>query len=134
MTAEAPIDPDPTLLDGETDEEPFGVRIVAVDGGVAGGRVDKVLADLLPEMSRARVQALIAQGHVSRDGAPISDASAKAAPGDYRLAIPPPIDAVPQPETIPLNVLFEDEYLIVVDKPAGDRHPAGRRRSDIVRH
>jgi 23S rRNA pseudouridine1911/1915/1917 synthase len=131
MPPEAPIDPD--APDGEIDEEPFGVRIVAVDEGVAGGRVDKVLADLLPEMSRSRVQALIAQGHVSHDGAPVSDASAKAGLGDYRLEIPPPVDAIPQPEAIPLSVLFEDEYLIVVDKPAGMAvHPAPGSRSGTL--
>ncbi|MGZ3315405.1 MAG: RluA family pseudouridine synthase [Caulobacteraceae bacterium] len=133
MTAEAPIDPDPPLLDGETDEEPFGVRVVAVDAGVAGGRIDKVLADLLPEMSRARIQALIAQDHVSHGGRPVTDASAKAAPGDYRIEVPPPVDAIPKPEAIPLSVLFEDQHLIVVDKPAGMAvHPAPGSQSGTL--
>jgi 23S rRNA pseudouridine1911/1915/1917 synthase len=108
----------------EDEEEAFGVRIVAV-GPDDVGRIDKVLADLLPEMSRARVQALIAQGRVSRDGAPVADASGKAQAGDYRFEIPPPEAAEPAPEAIPLKVLFEDEHLIVVDKPAGMAvHPA----------
>jgi len=112
-------------LDEGGDEAAFAVRVVEVDAGVAGGRIDKVLTDLLPDLSRARVQALIAQGCVSRDGAPLADASAKALAGAYRVAIPPPIDAIPQPEAIPLTVLFEDQYLIVVDKPAGMAvHPA----------
>jgi 23S rRNA pseudouridine1911/1915/1917 synthase len=107
------------------EEEPFDVRIVAVGPDAAVGRVDKVLADLLPEMSRARVQALIAQGRVSRDGAPVADASAKSQPGDYRFEIPPPEAAEPAREAIPLAVLFEDADLIVVDKPAGMAvHPA----------
>ncbi|HEY8004481.1 MAG TPA: RluA family pseudouridine synthase [Phenylobacterium sp.] len=117
MASEA--DPD---LDGD---DPFGVRIAAVTAGEAGGRIDKVLADLLPEMSRARIQALIAQGRVSRDGAPVVDASSKATPGDYRVEIPPPVAAEPQAEAIPLAVIFEDADLIVVDKPAGMAvHPA----------
>jgi len=108
----------------EDEEEAFGVRIVAV-GPDDVGRIDKVLADLLPEMSRARVQTLIAQGRVSRDGAPVADASGKAQAGDYRFEIPPPQAAEPAPEAIPLKVLFEDEHLIVVDKPAGMAvHPA----------
>jgi 23S rRNA pseudouridine1911/1915/1917 synthase len=91
----------------------------------AGARIDKVLADLLPQMSRARVQALIAQGRVSRDGAAVADASGKAQAGEYRLEIPPPEAAEPLPEAIPLTVLFEDAHLIVVDKPAGMAvHPA----------
>jgi len=110
---------------GAEDDEAFGVRIVAVAPEQASGRIDKVLADLLPEMSRARIQALIAEGRVSRDGAPVADASAKAQPGDYRLEIPPPVAAEPQAEAIPLTVLFEDAHLIVVDKPAGmAAHPA----------
>ena len=91
----------------------------------AGGRVDKVLAERLPELSRARLQALIGEGRVSRDGAPITDASAKALPGLYRIAVPPPAPAEPLPEAIPLVVLYEDAHLIVVDKPAGmAAHPA----------
>jgi len=118
MTADGPE------TEGDEDEA-FGIRIIAVGPDEAGGRVDKVLADLLPEMSRARVQALIAQGHVSRDGTPVADAAGKALAGDYRLAIPPPVAAEPQAEAIPLQVLFEDAHLIVVDKPAGMAvHPA----------
>ena len=110
---------------GVEDDEAFGVRIVAVAPEQASGRIDKVLAGLLPEMSRARIQALIAEGRVSRDGAPVADASAKAQAGDYRLEIPPPVAAEPQAEAIPLTVLFEDAHLIVVDKPAGMAvHPA----------
>ena len=58
-------------------------------------------------------------------GAPMTDASAKAQAGEYRLRIPPPAPAEPLPEAIPLSVLFEDQYLIVVDKPPGmAAHPA----------
>jgi 23S rRNA pseudouridine1911/1915/1917 synthase len=129
MATDAPLD-DPDLPEPEAEpqadeEEAFGLRIVAVGQDEAGGRVDKVLADLLPEMSRARVQALIAQGHISRDGHPVTDASGKAQPGDYRLEIPPPVAAEPAAEAIPLQVLYEDQHLIVVDKPAGMAvHPA----------
>jgi len=97
--------------------EDLGVRTVEVTQ--AGGRLDKVLADLAPELSRGRVQALMAAGLVSCEGRVLTDASAKAAAGLYRLLIPPPVAADPQPEAIPLTVLFEDAHLIVVDKPAG---------------
>jgi 23S rRNA pseudouridine1911/1915/1917 synthase len=112
--------------DGAADEaESFGVRLLAVAAEQAVGRTDRMLADLLPDMSRARVQALIAQGRVSRDGLAVADASAKAQAGDYRIEIPPPEPAEPQAEAIPLAVLFEDTYLIVIDKPAGMAvHPA----------
>src|SRR6185369_469071 len=112
-------------LDPDTDDEPFGVRVVEITAEEARGRVDKVLAVRLPEMSRARIQALMAEGRISRDGAPLGDASAKAQPGAYRLEIPAPLPAEPVPEAIPLKVLFEDTFLIVVDKPAGMAvHPA----------
>nr|MEA2797760.1 rRNA synthase [Phenylobacterium sp.] len=123
MASEPLADPDARHPEAD-EEDAFSVRIVAV-GPDDAGRVDKVLADLLPEMSRARVQALIAQGRVSRDGQAVADASAKAHAGDYRLEIPPPVAAEPVPEAIPLTVLYEDPYLIVVDKPAGMAvHPA----------
>ena len=84
-----------------------------------------MLAARLEGVSRARLQALIAEGALSFAGAAVSDASAKAQAGEYRLRIPPAAPADPQPEAIPLSVLFEDAYLIVVDKPAGmAAHPA----------
>ncbi|RAK67750.1 RluA family pseudouridine synthase [Phenylobacterium kunshanense] len=99
--------------------------VVEIAGDEAGGRVDKTLAERLPDLSRARIQALIAEGRVSRDGVPVSDGSAKAAPGAYRIDVPPAAAAEPQPEDIPLTVLFEDAHLIVLDKPPGmAMHPA----------
>ncbi|MDB5423836.1 MAG: rluD [Phenylobacterium sp.] len=118
-------DPDIEDVEAETEAEPFGIRILEILPDEARGRVDKLLATRLPEMSRARIQALMAQGRISRDGTVLDDASARALPGDYRLEIPAPTPAEPVPEAIPLSVLFEDEYLIVVDKPAGMAvHPA----------
>jgi 23S rRNA pseudouridine1911/1915/1917 synthase len=111
--------------EADDEDEPFGLRIVEIAADDAGGRLDKALAGRLPEFSRARLQALIAEGRVSRDGTDVTDASAKAAAGAYRIEIPAPVAAEPQPEPIPLSVLFEDEHLIVVDKPAGvAMHPA----------
>ena len=110
------------------EEEVSGLRIVAIGPQDAGGRVDKVLAHLLPEMSRARLQALIAQGRVRpQRRTRLGRVRKKAQAGDYRIEIPPfrwrpshmPVEA------IPLSVLFEDADLIVVDKPAGMAvHPA----------
>ena len=91
----------------------------------AGERIDKLLAGRIADLSRARIQALMAEGMVSRDGAPCADPSAKAVAGLYSLIIPPPAPAEPEAEDIPLIVLFEDAHLIVVDKPAGmAAHPA----------
>ena len=89
-------------------------------------RLDRALADAAGEaLSRGRIQALIAAGAVSLDGAVLTDASTKARSGLYRLAVPAPVAALPQPQAIPLAVLYEDADLIVVDKPAGmAAHPA----------
>ncbi len=91
----------------------------------AGGRLDKILTALAPGLSRARLQALMAEGAVTFKGSVVTDASQKALAGDYVLSVPAPTAAEPLPEAIPLNVLFEDAHLIVVDKPAGMAvHPA----------
>jgi 23S rRNA pseudouridine1911/1915/1917 synthase len=99
-------------------EDP-GVRVVEIGVDEAGGRLDKTLADKLADLSRGRVQALMAAGQVSLCDAPVTDASAKAAPGLYTLLIPPPEAAQPLGEAIPLAVLYEDAHLIVVNKAAG---------------
>jgi 23S rRNA pseudouridine1911/1915/1917 synthase len=111
--------------EGDDDElAPALLREVRLDADVAG-RLDRALADAAPELSRARIQALMADGAVSRAGQTVADASAKALPGVYLIEIPPPSPADPQPEAIALTVLYEDEHLIVVDKPAGmAAHPA----------
>ena len=89
------------------------------------GRVDKALAEALPSLSRARLQALLAEGAVSWNGHPVESGSAKALPGLYQVRVPPPAPATPVAEALPLSVLFEDEHLIVIDKPAGmAAHPA----------
>jgi 23S rRNA pseudouridine1911/1915/1917 synthase len=92
----------------------------------AGQRVDRFLAAGIGTLSRSRVKALIEAGHVSRDGVPMLDPSeAVRAGATYRVAPPPAIPATPQAQDIPLTVLFEDKYLIVLDKPAGlVVHPA----------
>jgi len=101
------------------------VETIEVSLTDVSGRLDRALADALPDLSRARVQALMSEGAISRDGAPVLDPSAKAAPGLYRVAIPATLPAEPGAEDINLTVLFEDAHLIVIDKPAGmSAHPA----------
>jgi 23S rRNA pseudouridine1911/1915/1917 synthase len=95
-----------------------------------GQRLDKVLGHALDGLSRARLQALIAEGRLffvpeTGEPRPVTDGSAKALAGVYRVLVPAPVAAEPSPEDIPLTVLYEDAYLIVVDKPAGmAAHPA----------
>ena len=113
---------DPDLIDDD-DGAPAEVLQAHVDA--PGVRLDKALADAFPTLSRARIQALLADGAVSRDGVVLTGGSAKAQPGLYAVALPPVAPATPQPEPIPLTVLYEDADLIVIDKPAGmAAHPA----------
>ncbi len=92
----------------------------------AGQRLDKWLASQMPDLSRSRVQALLVAGQVSLAEGTITDASHKVKPGQvFSVRIPPDIAPEPEPQNIPLTVVYEDEHLIVVDKPAGlVVHPA----------
>lgn len=152
-TADAPAHEDGTppyrveVLDAgdmHASELPLGASLIRVlVGEDAGGlRTDKLLADALPDLSRARVQTLIAEGQVEAREAPcteegeqvvdetktrlITNASSKAQPFTaYDVMHPAAKAAEPEPQDIPLTVLFEDDHLIVINKPAGMVvHPA----------
>ncbi|MNU37408.1 Ribosomal large subunit pseudouridine synthase D [compost metagenome] len=111
---------DEPLLTEDDDAEMLEARIDA-----PGVRLDKALAAAFPTLSRARLQALLAEGAVTRDGQPITSGSAKAQPGLYAVILPPVAPATPLPEAIPLTVLYEDADLIVIDKAPGmAAHPA----------
>ncbi|MGH6914612.1 MAG: S4 domain-containing protein, partial [Geminicoccales bacterium] len=101
----------------------------------AGQRLDKFLAGRLPELSRARLQALIEAGEVARDGEVIADGSSRVKPGQrFRVHLPEPAPASLEPEPRTLDVLFEDDHLLVLEKPAGlVVHPApGHGRGTLV--
>ncbi|CAM3114889.1 RluA family pseudouridine synthase [Asticcacaulis taihuensis] len=105
-----------------------------IETGESGERLDRVLAGHFTDLSRARLQALIAEGRLSIDGKVIADGKHKARAGTYVLSIPAPVAAKPEPQDIPLDILFEDEHLIVVNKPVGmAAHPApGTRDGTLV--
>ncbi|MGE5595137.1 MAG: S4 domain-containing protein, partial [Hyphomicrobiales bacterium] len=82
------------------------------------GRLDAVLARLCPDLSRARLQRLIEAGHVEVNAAPARKA-AQVSAGD-RLALEVPPVEHPSPHVdVDIPVLFEDDWLVVIDKPAG---------------
>jgi 23S rRNA pseudouridine1911/1915/1917 synthase len=92
-----------------------------------GWRLDRALAHALPELSRERLKALISAGKVlAGDGTALRDPSRKVRAGDrFDIHIPEPEPANNEAQDIALHVVFEDEHLIVVDKPAGlVVHPA----------
>ncbi len=121
-------------LDEDTEIED-GVRRFAANAAAAGMRLDAYLAQAIPEISRARVQMLIEAGQVRVDGA-----AAKVKQrmhGGEAIEIegephPEPLHATP--EEIPLDILYEDKYLAVVNKPAGMMVHAGAGVTDDTRN
>ena len=101
-----------------------------------GGRLDRVLSDHLPEMSRSRLQSLIRQGWVRLDGQVVAKPSLPVRGGEVvELAIPPPIPSELTPESIPLDVVFENQDLLLVNKPAGMVvHPGAGHISGTLVH
>ncbi len=103
---------------GDDPAAPERHELVAGDDD-AGRRLDAWLAARLPSLSRARLQALIESGHVFVDGLP-ARASARVRSGQRAVVeVPPAAPAEPRAEDIPLSVVHEDRWLLVVDKPAG---------------
>lgn len=109
---------------------PIGVLTFDVEAESVGERLDRFLAKTAAErglaLSRTRIKALIEQGEVAIDGARAADPAAKLAEGQrIRLEAPPPEDSPLKAERLPLAVAYEDDDLIVIDKPAGlVVHPA----------
>jgi len=97
-----------------------------VGADAAGERIDKWLSERIEALTRSRLKALIDDGALLRDGAAFADPSYKLREGETYVLTPPPVaDPEPQPEAIPLDVVYEDDDLIIINKPAGMVvHPA----------
>ncbi|WP_189510047.1 MULTISPECIES: RluA family pseudouridine synthase [unclassified Mesorhizobium] len=95
--------------------------VLEAGADAAGQRLDQWLAAKLgPDISRSRVQALIRQGAVSIAGKPVQEVKRKIAAGErVSVVMPEPEPAEPLGEDIPLDILYEDDELIVINKPAG---------------
>lgn len=90
-----------------------------------GERLDQHLSRTFPELSRSRIQALIEEGNVLVDGRPPKGSARVRGGEQVEVNVPPPVPATPLAEDLPLDVLFEDRDLIVLDKAAGMVvHPA----------
>lgn len=102
------------------------LRQLTVGADNAGARLDKWLSDGIENLTRTRIKALIEGGAVTRNGEIFTDPSWKLREGEnYCLTVPPPAEPAPKAEAIPLDVVYEDADLIVVNKPAGMVvHPA----------
>jgi 23S rRNA pseudouridine1911/1915/1917 synthase len=110
------------------------VETVVVAAADAGGRLDRVLAAAVAGHSRSRLKALILAGKVAIGGRTVRDPGQRVNAGDrLAVAIPPPEPAAPQAESIPLNIVFEDGEVIVIDKPRKlVVHPAAGARSGTL--
>jgi 23S rRNA pseudouridine1911/1915/1917 synthase len=108
-------------------------RLVKLTADDSAARLDRFIATALPELTRASVQRLVEDGAITVNDKP-SKAAYKVRPGDAIVVrIPPPPPAEVQPEAIPLDIVYEDADLIVVNKPAGMVvHPAAGHDSGTL--
>src|SRR5258708_7371533 len=99
---------------------------VVIAGADAGERLERVLAARIADLSRSRLKALILAGEVAIGGRTIRDPGHHVNVADAIMVdVPPPEPAEPKPENIPLDVVFEDDEIVVIDKPKGlVVHPA----------
>ncbi|GAA4040473.1 RluA family pseudouridine synthase [Sphingomonas rosea] len=99
---------------------------IALGADHAGWRLDRALADAVPTMSRERLKTLVKSGALERSGTLVRDPAIKVAGNEtFQLTVPRAAPAEAQAQDIPLGIVFEDEHLLVVDKPAGlVVHPA----------
>lgn len=107
--------------------ETFERRQQRLDAALHGQRLDKALVALAPEFSRSHLQHLLAQGHVQLDGVRADTASRRVRAGQWLALelVPTDESRAFRPQALPLAVLYEDEHLLVLDKPAGlVVHPA----------
>jgi 23S rRNA pseudouridine1911/1915/1917 synthase len=117
------------------------IETLTIGAEQSGGRLDRVLAEGLPALSRTRLKALILEGAVTSSGRTILDPGYRVKSGEaLAVNVPPPEPAEPEGEAIPLNILYEDDQLIVIDKPAGlvvhpaAGHPTGTLVNALIAH
>ena len=103
------------------------LREWVVDEAQHGMRLDRTLAELIPEFSRSYLQQLIEAGAVTQNGAPLCKPALKVRAGEHGVIElrPTPQSQAFKPEVMPLQIVFEDPHLLVLNKPAGlVVHPA----------
>jgi 23S rRNA pseudouridine1911/1915/1917 synthase len=107
---------------------------VALNDRHAGWRLDRALADAVPTLSRERLKALTKSGELTSNGKAVRDPSLKVNGSEiFELVLPEPEPAHNEAQDIPLTIVFEDEHLLVVDKPAGlVVHPAAGNRDGTL--
>lgn len=112
--------------------------ILIVEGG--GVRLDKYVAEHCPNLTRTQAQRLITDGYIRVNGRPAKSGLKLSASDRVTVTIPPPPPSDLVPEAMPLRIVYEDDDLLVVDKPAGltvhpaPGHPGGTLANAILAH
>ncbi|MGA8414540.1 MAG: RluA family pseudouridine synthase [Xanthobacteraceae bacterium] len=109
-----------------TANAPDPVRNLVIAATEDGERLDRVLATHVTDLSRSRIKTLVLAGQVTIDGASVLDPGRKVRADDaIAITVPAPEPAEPRAEPIPLSIVYEDDAIIVIDKPKGlVVHPA----------
>ena len=114
--------------------------VLTLSADEAGERIDRVLARLCPEFSRSALQRWIEQGRVEQSGEVVSRKTKAVNGAEVSIHPAPPEAMSAEPQAIPLQVMFEDDHLIIVDKPAGlvvhpaPGHPDGTLVNALLHH
>jgi len=121
-------------------ESPSEPTVVTLSEEDAGERIDRVLARRCPQFSRTALQRWIEQGRVEQAGEVVSRKTKAQAGAEVSIEPVPPEAMNAEPQDIPLDILFEDEHLVVLDKPAGlvvhpaPGHPDGTLVNALLHH
>ena len=108
-------------------------RTIEVDAEYDGSRLDSFLTALLPDQSRSQLQRLIKDGHVTGPASSLRPSTPVRAGQRYSIDVPEPLPSTPEPEALPLRIVFEDPDLVVIEKPAGMVvHPAAGHSSGTL--
>lgn len=108
-------------------------RRITVPPDLPSERLDRFLAASCPDLTRSQIQKLIADGQVCVEDRPAKAGNRLKGGETLTLTVPPPVVTEIQAQPIPLNILFQDRHLMVIDKPAGlVVHPAPGHRDDTL--
>ena len=108
-------------------------RTLVVEPDQEGLRLDNFLTAMLPDQSRSHIQRLIKEGHVTGPHASLRASTGVRSGQTYSIEMPAPAAATPEPEALPLRIVFEDPDVVVLDKPAGMVvHPAAGHQSGTL--
>jgi 23S rRNA pseudouridine1911/1915/1917 synthase len=115
-------------------EMPGRIETLVVDEDHDGERLDRTLAARMTALSRTRLKALVLSGHVAVGGRTIRDPGHHVNAGDrLTVEVPAPEEAAPQPENIALDIVYEDDDLVIIDKPKGlVVHPAAGNQTGTL--